>query len=74
METKKTSQKNSEHSKENSLPQAKNFLGFVKRLSEFGKEIYEKFHCNFFNFALIITAVFSIVKLILFLHFASNNW
>ena len=58
-------------SEENSPPQSKTLLSFMKRFSKFAKGIYETCDCNFFNFALII--VFSIVQLISFLHFASNN-
>ena len=47
-----------ERSNENSPSQAKIFLGFVKRFSEFVKGIYETCDCNFFNLALV---VFSIV-------------
>ena len=66
--------KKSEHSKENSPPQAKKFLGFAKRFSEFAKGIYETCNRNFFNLTLIIAAVvFAIAQFILSLHFASNN-
>ena len=50
--------KNSEHSKENSPPQAKKFLGFVKYFSEFATGIYETCNNNFFNFALIVVTIF----------------
>ena len=67
-------QKKSEHSEENSLLQAKTFFGFVKRFSEFANRIYETFDHNLLNLAIVIVVVvFSIVQLILFLHFASNN-
>ena len=46
--------KKSDHSKENSLLQAKHFLGFVKGFSESVKGIYETCNCNFFNLAIII--------------------
>ena len=65
METKIALQKKSKHSKENSPPQAINFLGFVKDFSKFVKGIYETCNRNFFNLALIIAAVFSIVQFIL---------
>ena len=38
--------------------QAKTFLSFVKRFSEFAKRIYETRNPNFFNFKLIVV-VFS---------------
>ena len=63
-----------EHSVENSLPQATNFLGFVKCFSEFAKGIYEICDRDFFKLAIIIIVVIlSIVHFILFLCFASNN-
>ena len=67
--------KKSNCSKENSLSQAKNLLGFVKHFNEFAKGIYETRDQNFFNLAIIIiiAVVFSIVQFILFLHFASHN-
>ena len=66
LETKIASQKN-QCNKENSLPQAKIFLGFVKHFTEFAKGIYETWDHNFFNLALTIVVVFSIVQFILFL-------
>ena len=61
LDTKIALQKKSKHSKENSLPQGKKFVGFVKCFSEF-------------NLALtIVIVLFSIVQFILFLHLASNN-
>ena len=63
-----------EHSVENSLPQATNFLGFVKCFSEFAKGIYETCDRNLFKLAIIIiVAILSIVHFILFLCFASHN-
>ena len=60
-------------SKENSLPQTENFVGFVKCFSELAKGIYETCKCNFFNLPVVIVVVFSIVQLILFLCFARRN-
>ena len=60
-------------SEDNSSPQAKTFLGFVKRFIEFTKGIYETCNRDFFNLALIVVIVFSVVQFILFLRFASNN-
>ena len=48
--------------------QAKKFLGFVKRFSEFEKGIYETGNCH-----LHYSCCFSILHFILFLHVASNN-
>ena len=62
-----------ERSKEKSLPEAKFFFDFVKHLSEFAKEIYVTCDRNFFNIALIVVAVFTIIQFILFLRFPSNN-
>ena len=50
--------KKSKRSEKDSLPQAKIFLSFVKRFSEFAKRIYETRNPNFFNFKLIVV-VFS---------------
>ena len=68
-----SSAKKSERSKENNLPQAKKLWDFVKCLSEFAKGIYETCDRNFFNLAIIIVTLFSIVQFISFLHFDSNN-
>ena len=49
-------------------------MGFVKYFSKFAKGIYEKYDHIFFNLAFtIVVVVFSVVKFILFLYFASNN-
>ena len=48
--------------------------GFVKHFNEFAKEIYETCDCNFCNSGIILVVVFSIVKFIIFLRFASNNY
>ena len=49
--------------------------GSVKHFNEFAKEIYETCDCNFFNLAIIlVVVVFSIVRFITFLGFASNNY
>ena len=45
-------------SEKDSPLQAKTFLSFVKRFSEFAKRIYETRNPNFFNFKLIVV-VFS---------------
>ena len=58
MEAKVASQKKSECSEENSLPQAKMFWGFMKRFSEFTKGIYETCDRNFFNLTLSGVVVF----------------
>ena len=64
--------KKSKCSKENSLPQAKKSLGFVKGFRESVRGIYETSNRNFFNLALIVVVVFSIVQFILFLRFYNN--
>ena len=69
MKTKIASQKSSKRSEENNPPGAKLFFGFVKRISEFAKRIYETFDCNFFNVAIIIVAVFSIAQFTQFILF-----
>ena len=67
LETKIASQKKSERSEENSLPQANNFLGSAKRFNEFGKGTYGTCDRNFFNLAIIIVVVvFSIVQFIFY--------
>ena len=48
-------------------------FSFRKRFSEFAKGIHETSDRNFFNLALTIIVVFSIVQFILFLCSASNN-
>ena len=77
LETRVASQKKSEHCEENSLPQAKNSLGFgeflVKHFSEFVKGIDETCIRNFFNVVLTAVVVFLIVQFILFLRFGSND-
>ena len=74
--------KKSEHSKDNSPPQAKFYFifflggggGVVKHFNWFAKGIYETFNRNFFNLAIaIVVTVFSIVQFTLFLRFASSN-
>ena len=70
---KKNFTKKSVCSKENSLPQTENFVGFVKCFSELEKGIYETCKCNFFNLPVVLVVVFSIVQLILFLCFARRN-
>ena len=72
LETKIGSQKKSERNEDNSPMQAKTFLGFMKRVSEFAKAIYATCDRNFFNFAPIIAVVLSIVQFKLFLHLTSN--
>ena len=49
------------------------FLGFVRCFSKFTRGIYKTCYCNFFNLAIIIVIVFSIIQFILFLRFADNN-
>ena len=49
-------QKKFEHSEEHRPPFTKTFLDFVKGFNVFAKGIYET--CDFFNFALIVVAVF----------------
>ena len=72
MEIKIPLQKKCERSEENSLLEAKQSLGFVKHFKESAKGIYKTCNSSFFNLALIIAVVFSIIQS-LFLHFASNN-
>ena len=64
--------KKSDHSKENSLLQAKHFLGFVKGFSESVKGIYETCNCNFFNLAIII--VFPTLQFILYYYILLEPW
>ena len=73
LETRIVSQKKSERCEENSLPQAKNSLGFGKLFSEFAKGIDETCVRNFFNVVLTAGVVFLIVQFILFLCFGSND-
>ena len=73
METRIASQKKSERCEENSLPQAKNSLGFGKHFSEFAKGIDETCIRNFFSVVLTAVVVFLIVQFILFLRFVSND-
>ena len=73
METRIASQKKAERCEENSLPQAKNSLGFGKHFSEFAKGIDETCVRNFFNVVVTTVVVFLIVQFILFLHFGSND-
>ena len=73
LETRIASQKKSERCKENSLPQAKNSLGFGKHFSEFAKGIDETCVHNFFNVVITAVVVFLLVQFILFLRFGSND-
>ena len=65
--------KKSERSEENSMSETEAFLGFERCFSKFTRGIYKTCYCNFFNLAIIIVIVFSIIQFILFLRFADNN-
>ena len=72
METKILSQKDTSVARKIPCRRLKN-KKFCEAFSEFAKGSYETWDCNFFNLALVIVVVFSILQFILFLHFASNN-